>query len=320
MFHQLSVFWIFGPLPLNLFHKEWCSIDIYGGPNSIDSLIKDIMVQLPDVVLHSRRNKERDPPGLVDQILPIGLHRPAPAVAVGTRIIHITDIVDQDPAEQGPNGLRNRSKRELSSPVSPELELHPDPVLFLRQAPLCRLVIYPDHNVALFAAVVDRNTGTAILEALLYFTFPEFADKLLLSVLIIRIMEQLPDIEDPCMVIESHIQAGDMKPLILREHLEKADKITAAILLKGPAALARHIQTAPHTGIAVIVDGDAPEVKAVPVAVSPLLHGGPGHILHMKDSDPIPGIFLFTAYGKPIEEDHIFGDSIFHHFLPLLCR
>ena len=320
MFHQLSVFWIFGPLPLNLFHKEWCSIDIYGGPNSIDGLIKDIMVQLSDVVLHSRLDKERDPPDLVDQIRPIGLHRPAPAVAVGTRIIHITDIVDQDPAEQGPNGFRDGGESKLSSPFPPELELHPDPVLLLRQAPLCRLVIYPDHNVALFAAVVDRNTGTAILEALLYFAFPEFADKLLLSVLIIRIMEQLPDIEDPGMVIESHIQAGDMKPLILREHLEKADKITAAILLKGPTALAGHIQTAPHAGIAVIVDGDAPEVKSVPVAVSPLLHGGPGHILHMKDSDPIPGIFLFTAYCEPIKQNDIFGDSVFHHFLPLLCR
>ena len=278
------------------------------------------MIQLPDIVLDSRLHEDRNTADLVNQLLPIGFHGPPPAVAVGAGIIHIADIVNQDPAKQGPNRFRNSGKSKLGSTVPPELELHPDPVLFLRQAPLCRLVIYPDHNVALFAAVVDRNTGTAILEALLYFTFPEFADKLLLSVLIIRIMEQLPDIEDPCMVIESHIQAGDMKPLILREHLEKADKITAAILLKGPAALARHIQTAPHTGIAVIVDGDAPEVKAVPVAVSPLLHGGPGHILHMKDSDPIPGIFLFTAYGKPIEEDHIFGDSIFHHFLPLLCR
>lgn len=99
MFHQLSVFWIFGPLPLNLFHKEWCSIDIYGGPNSIDGLIKDIMVQLSDVVLHSRLDKERDPPDLVDQLRPIGLHRPAPAVAVGAWIIYITDIVDQDPTE-----------------------------------------------------------------------------------------------------------------------------------------------------------------------------------------------------------------------------
>ena len=99
MFYQLSVFWIFGPLPLYLLHKEWRTIDIYRGPNSIDGLIKDIMVQLPDVVLHSRLDKERDPPGLVDQILPIGLHRPAPAVAVGTWIIYITDIVDQDPTE-----------------------------------------------------------------------------------------------------------------------------------------------------------------------------------------------------------------------------
>ena len=99
MFYQLSVFWIFGPLPLYLLHKEWRTIDIYRGPNSIDGLLKDIMIQLPDVVLHSRLDKERDPPDLVDQLRPIGLHRPAPTVAVGTWIIYITDIVDQDPTE-----------------------------------------------------------------------------------------------------------------------------------------------------------------------------------------------------------------------------
>ena len=246
MFHQLSVFWIFGPLPLNLFHKEWCSIDIYGGPNSIDSLIKDIMVQLPDVVLHSRRNKERDPPGLVDQIRPIGLHRPAPAVAVGTRIIHITDIVDQDPAEQGPNGFRDGGESKLSSPLPPELELNPDPVLGFGQTAFCCFVIDPDQNITAFTAMVNCNTRTTIIKFLFNLTLSKFTNKLLLYYFIITIFfisafvgvpKQLVDVQDPSMVVKSHIQAGDMETLILGEEAKERDKVTAAIFLKSPTSL-----------------------------------------------------------------------------------
>lgn len=305
---------------MNLLHEEWSTIDIYGGPNSIGSLVKDIMVQLPDIVLHSRLHKERDPRDLVNQIRPIGFHRPPPAVTVGAWIIYIADIIDQDPTEQGANGLRDSGKGKLSGPLPPELKLHPDPMLLFRQIALCCLVVDPDHDLTLLAAVVDRNAGTAILEAFLNLTFPEFADKLLLPILVICVMEQLPNIQYPGMVIKSHVQTGNMESVILREQLKKPNKVTAAILLKSPAALAGHIQTDPHAGVAVIKDGDAPEIETIPVPIPPLLHGGPAHLLHAEQSYPIPRVLFFAANCKPIEQDHIFGDSVFHHFLPLLCR
>ncbi len=246
MFYQLSVFWIFGPLPLYLLHKEWRTIDIYRGPNSIDGLIKDIMIQLPDVVLHSRLDKERDPPDLVDQIRPIGLHRPAPAVAVGTWIIHITDIVDQDPAEQGPNGFRDGGESKLSSPFPPELELHPDPVLGFGQTAFCCFVIDPDQNITAFTAMVNCNTRTTIIKFLFNLTLSKFTNKLLLYYFIITIFfisafvgvpKQLVDVQDPSMVVKSHIQAGDMKALILRKQMKQPNKVTAAIFLKSPTSL-----------------------------------------------------------------------------------
>lgn len=168
--------------------------------------------------------------------------------------------------------------------------------------------------------MVDRNARAAIFKAFLNLTFPEFTNKLLLPILVICVMEQLPDIQYPSMVIKSHIQARNMEPVILREQPKEPNKVTAAILLKSPAALSGHIQTNPHAGVTVIEDGDAPKIEAVPVPIPPLLHGGPAHILHVEQSHPIPRIIFFAAYCEPIEQDHIFGDSILHNFLPLLCR
>lgn len=217
MFHQLSVFWVFRPPLLDLLHEERRTIDIYGGPNGIGSLVKDIMIQLPDIVLDSRLDKDRDPPGLVDQICPVGFHRPPPAVTVGAGIIHIANIIDQDPTEQNANGLRDSGKSKLRCPFPPELQLHPNPVLLFWKTALRCLVVDPDHDLALLAAMVDRNAGAAILKTFFNLTFPEFTDKLLSPILVIRVMKQLPDIQDPGVVIKGHIQTSDMKPVILGE-------------------------------------------------------------------------------------------------------
>lgn len=208
----------------------------------------------------------------------------------------------------------------MRSPVPPELEFHTDPVLRFWQSPLCRLVINTDHNIALLAAMIDGNAGTAIFETFLNFAFPELADELLSPTLVVCVIKQLPDIQYSGMVIKGHIQAGDMETLILGEEAKERDKVSAAIFFESPASLAGHVQTDPHTGITVIENGNASEVKAVPVTVPPLLHGGPCCILHMEQSDPVPGIFFFAAYCEPIKQNDIFGDSVFHHFLPLLCR
>ena len=173
------------------------------------------MIQLPDIVLDSRLHEDRNTADLVNQLLPIGFHGPPPAVAVGAGIIHIADIVNQDPAKQGPNRFRNSGKSKLGSTVPPKLELHPDPVLLFWQAALCRLVVDPDHDLALLAAMIDGDTGPAVLKALLYLTLSEFTDKLLPSVLVIRIMKQLANIQNPGMVIKSHVQTGDMEAVIL---------------------------------------------------------------------------------------------------------
>lgn len=192
-------------------------------------------------------------------------------------------------------------------------------LLFWQTALRC-FVVDPDHNLTLLAAMVDRNAGAAIFKTFFNLTFPKFTDKLLSPILVIRVMKQLPDIQDPGVVIKGHIQTSDMKPVILGEQLKEPNKIPTAILLKSPAALAGHIQTDPHARVAIIKDGDTPKIETVPVTVPPLLHGGPAHILHMEQSQPIPGVLFFAANCKPIEQDHIFGDSVFHHFLPLLCR
>jgi hypothetical protein len=193
-------------------------------------------------------------------------------------------------------------------------------MLLLGQAALRCLVINSDHDFTLLAAMINRDTGPAVLKALLYLTFSELTDKLLTSVLVVRIIKQLPDIQYPGMVIKSHIQTGDMEAVILGDHPEKTDKVSAAVFLESPASLAGHIQADSHIRIAIIQNRNASEINAVPVAVPALFHGGPCQILHMKERHPIPGVLLLAGYRQPIKQDHVFGNRAFHNFLPLSCR
>lgn len=201
----------------------------------------------------------------------------------------------------------------MSSPLPPELKLHSDPVLGVRQVSLSRFVIDPDHDITLLAAMIDRDSRTAIFKALFYLTAPKFTDKRLTFLLVVRVMEQLPDIQNPGMIVKGYIKPGNIESIILLKQLEQTNEITAAILLEGPASLPRHIQTNAHARVAVIEDGDTAEVQTVSVAMSPLLHGSPGRTFHMKKRHKVPGFLLFTAYCKPIEENHIFRDSVFHN-------
>ena len=106
-----------------------------------------------------------------------------------------------------------------------------------------------------------RSTWPPVFESLVNIPYAKLTDKVLYFVLLllnfillllIRITKYLPDIQYPGMVIKSHIQTSNMETVILGEQLKKADKITAAILFKGTAALAGHIQANTHTRIAVI--------------------------------------------------------------------
>lgn len=99
-----------------------------------------------------------------------------------------------------------------------------------------------------------RSTWPPVFESLVNIPYAKLTDKVLyfILLLLIRITKYLPDIQYPGMVIKSHIQTSNMETVILGEQLKKADKITAAILFKGTAALAGHIQANAHTRIAVI--------------------------------------------------------------------
>lgn len=236
---------------LYLLYAERHAVDLEGRSHGVRRLFKYEVVQLPDVVLDPRLDIEPDPANLLDQILPIGLHRPAPAVAVRPRVVDIPDIVHQHTPEQDADGGRVEAKRLRS--LVPELELHPDPVLAL-EATLRRLIIDANPNGALFAAMIDRDPRPSVIKFLVNPGFSELADELLpysqtviIYALIVCIPLKLLDIQNAAMVVKGHVQPGHMEATIPMEQLKEAVKVPSSVFLKGPAALAGHVQAAPHS-------------------------------------------------------------------------
>ena len=258
---------------------------------------------MPDVVLYSRLHVEPNPAHLLNQVLPIGFHGPPPAVAVCSGIIDVTDIVHQDTPE--PDANRLPGEAECLRPLVPELQLHPDPVLVLRQAPLCRFVVNTNQDRALFAAVVNRNPWPSVFELLFNPGLSELAHKLLLPVLVVAVPEKLPDIQDAGMVVKSHVQPGHMVALPLLEQPEQPIEISGPVLLEAPAALAGHIQTGPHSRIAVIQNRNAAKVKPFPVSVPAMAQLVPAAALHPQQLHPGLRVLLLTAYRQPIVENDI---------------
>lgn len=125
-------------------------------------------------------------------------------------------------------------------------------MLAFRQSPFRRFIIDTDQNRALLAAMVDRDTGTAILKLFLNLGRAELTDKLLFSILIIRVSEKLLDVQNPGMVIKGNIQACHIVLRIPGKKVKKAVKIPSAIFFKAPAPLAGHIQTTAHSRIPII--------------------------------------------------------------------
>lgn len=288
---------------LYLLYAERHAIDLEGRCHGVRRLFKYEVIQLPDVVFDPRLDIEPDPAHLLDQVLPVGFHGPPPAVAVRPWIVDVPDIVHQHAPEQDAD--RGRVKTERLCPLVPKLELHPDPVLSLRQAPLCRLVVNTNQNGALFTAMVDRNPRPSVIELLLNPGFPELTDKLLLTVLVIRIPEKPLDVQDTAVVVKGHIKPGHMEAAVPLEQLEKAVKVPRPVFLEGPAALAGHVQTTPHSRIAVIEDGDAAEVYPLPVSVPAMSQIIPAAALHAQQLHPGLRVLVLAAYRQPIIENDI---------------
>lgn len=127
---------------LNFVHAERYPVDLERRCHGVGCLLKNEVVQLSDVVFNPRLDVETNPAYLVNQVLPVRLHGPPPAVAVRSGIIDIPDVVHQHAPEQLPDRLLGEAERLRS--LVPELQLHPDPVLVLRQAAFCRLVVNTD--------------------------------------------------------------------------------------------------------------------------------------------------------------------------------
>lgn len=274
-----------------------------GRSHSVRRLFKYKIVQLGDVVLNPRPDVEPNPAHLLNQVLPVGLHRPAPAIAVRPRIVDVPDIVHQHAPEEDADGGRVEAERLRS--LIPKLNLYPDPVLVLRKAALCRLVVNADQDSALLTAMVDRDPRPSVVELLLNPGFSKLTDKLLLTVLVIRIPEKLLDIKNTAVVVKGHIKPGHMEAGVPLEQLEKAVKVPRPVFLEGPAALAGHVQTTPHSRIAVIEDRDAAEVYPLPVSVPAMSQIIPAAALHAQQLHPGLRVLVLAAYRQPVIENDI---------------
>lgn len=288
---------------MDLLHAERDPIDLERRCHRIRRLLEDEPIQLADVVFYSRLHIEPDPAHLLDQVLPIGFHRPPPAVTVRPRIIDVPNIVHKHASEQDAD--RSRIKAKRLRPLVPELQLHPDPMLLIRQATLCGFVINANQDCALFTAVIDRDPGPSILKLLFNPGLAKFTDKLLLPVLVITVPEKLLDIQDAGVVIKSHIQTAHMIARPLLEEPKQAVKIPGPVLFEAPAALAGHIQTGPHSGVAVIQDRDAAEIQPLPVSVPAMAQLIPTAGLHSKQLYPGLRVLNFATYRQPIIENDI---------------
>lgn len=271
--------------------------------HSIGRLLKDEAVQLSDVVLDTWLNIEPNPAHLLDQVLPVGFHGPPPTVAICSWIINVPDIVHQHTPEEHADRLLGEAKR--LRPFVPKLKLHSDPMLIFRQAPFCRLVINANQDSALFTAMVDRDSRPTVIKLLLYFGFAKFADKLLLPILVVRIPEKPLDVQNAGMIIKGHVKPGHMKAAVSLEQMEKPVKITCPVFLEATASLAGHVQTAPHSRVAVVQDGNASEVNAVPVSVPAMTQVIPAAALHPKQLYPALRVLVLAAHGQPIIENDI---------------
>lgn len=304
MLHQPFVFWIFHHVPLlYLLHTEWNPIDLKRRGHRIGRLLKNEPLQLPDIIFNSRLHVKPNPAYLLNQIFPVVFHGPPPAVAVRPWVIDVANIVHQHAPEQ--HADRSRVKAKRLRPLVPELELHPDPVLVLRQAPFCRFVINANQDRAFLTAVINRDSGPPVLKLLFYPGFAKFAHKLLFPVLVVTVAEKLLDIQDTGMIIKGHVQPGDVVPLPLLKEPEEPIEIPSPVLLETPASLAGHIQTGPHSGVSIVQDRDAGEVEPLAVSIPSMAQLVPAAAFHPQQLHPGLRVLLLAAYCQPIIENDI---------------
>ena len=103
------------------------------------------------------------------------------------------------------------------------------------------------------------------LTPLVSIPIPKFGDIFLFP----SILEQLVQVNQTGMIVESHVKPGDLEIIRIRQHqLEQTLKITSAKLLKHPAALTHHFQPCtmrPLCGLFLII------MNANRTAIKPLL-------------------------------------------------
>nr|WP_300688266.1 hypothetical protein [uncultured Oscillibacter sp.] len=284
---------------MNFAKKERRAVDFNSCGNGVSGLLKDKRVQLSDIILYSRLHIEPNPANLLNQIFPVIFHGPPPAVAVCPWIVDVANVVHQHTPEQDANW--SRVKAERLCPLVSELEFHPNPVLVFRQAPFCRFVINANQDRAFLAAVVNCDSRPSVVKFFPNSVFAKSAHKFLTS----GIIKHSVNIQDTGMIIKGHVQPGDVVALPLLEEPEKSVKISGPVLFEAPAALAGHVQTGPHTRIAVVQNGNAAKVKPFPVSVPAMAQLVPAAALHPQQLHPGLRVLLLPAYRQPIIENDI---------------
>lgn len=282
----------------------------YGVPG----LIENKVIKLHNVVFYPRLYIEPDPPGLLDQLLPIGLQGPSPFIGIGIVFIYISEIVQQHTPEFHADLLLSLNEGE--SPIIPELQLHSDPMLSVGQSSFCCLIINADQDSAFFAAMINRDTVTALITAihqlLMDFGQPKLTDIFPVS----RVLKKLLRIQYAGVIIKGYVQPGHVKAsrFILKEPKETV-KITAPQFLESTAALTGHLQAASHSLVTIVQNGDATIVQRLPVPIPAMVQFFPRNPLHLKEPDPDLRVIILTAYCDPIIQDKIFRNITFHNFL-----
>ena len=129
-------------------------IHLNAGINGVPGLIDHIPLTTFLVVLHAGRSVNADPLGVLDEVIPIVFHWPAPFVAVGIRF-DIAEVVEQHTGKGFTD--RQRDHAELNRTIIAHLNLDTVPMLALL-ATFGSLIVDTDEYLALRASDLDACT------------------------------------------------------------------------------------------------------------------------------------------------------------------
>ena len=116
--------------------------------------------------------------------------------------------------------------------------------------------------------------------------------------MIVRVVPELIDVQDTGMIVESHIQTGDIViPGTVVQDLHKLIPGDLTVGLESPASSTGHIYADTHVIRTVVQDRDILKEIPLTVAVPALLHLLPGNILEAQEDHNGFGTVAVTGKG-----------------------